>query len=346
MVLKNKIIYYFNSLKGKPKNKDIKKLISKLKVKLPKNRKTIQQKYNFIKNKYKIKKIELLHENTVRDLKNYLKKNNVNNIGRLSKKKMFQLLHTIRNQKNRIITGYFSNIGKRDYQEDRLSVYNTIYHYVSAVYDGHAGNKCSTFLKANFYRYFLKNLQNKRVANTVLVDTFKELDNVFLHQINGNDGSTANVLFCNKKTNTCYIANTGDSRAILCYNNNRVLQISEDHKPNNPIEKKRIEQRGGFVKYNRTNGNLAMSRAFGDKNLKQVLIVDPDVYKFSMHNIRYVLQASDGLFDVMSNSEVCGFVNSRLNKKMNPQDIAKELVYYAIKIKKTLDNTSVIISLF
>lgn len=345
MTDKVKIIKFLNKLTSKPKKKDIEYIIKKFKIKIPKNKTKILDKYNYIKSKYHIKKTVLFHEITVKDLKNEFKKNHINNIGN-KKKNMFKLFNQIQNQKNKIQIGYFSNIGRREYQEDKLTIFNTLYHYVSGVFDGHAGVKCSLFLKNNFYKVFMKNINQKKNPIAALYATFLELDKVFLKHIVGNDGSTANVLFCNKKTNTCYLANTGDSRAILCRNNGKVEQISEDHKPNNPIEKRRIEYKGGFVENNRTNGNLAMSRAFGDKYLKNVLTVEPDIYKFSMRNIKFIVQASDGLYDVMTNTEICNFVNSRLKRNMFLNDIAKELVLYAIHNKNSYDNTSVIISLF
>lgn len=48
-----------------------------------------------------------------------------------------------------------------------------------------------------------------------------------------------------------------------------VEPLSYDHKPNNELETKRIEAAGGWVMFNRVNGNLALSRALGDYIFKK-----------------------------------------------------------------------------
>jgi len=44
--------------------------------------------------------------------------------------------------------------------------------------------------------------------------------------------------------------------------------LSEDHKPDNTIEVKRIEKANHYVEDSRVDGNLALSRAFGDFQYK------------------------------------------------------------------------------
>ena len=74
-------------------------------------------------------------------------------------------------------------------------------------------------------------------------------------------GTTACVVFV---TNThIFCANSGDSRAVLCQKGNAIA-LSEDHKPNNPGEKARIQKAGHFVNEERVDGELALSRALGD----------------------------------------------------------------------------------
>ena len=48
------------------------------------------------------------------------------------------------------------------------------------------------------------------------------------------------------KGNTIYCANAGDSRGVLC-RAGKAINLSDDHKPMDPIEKARIEKANGFV---------------------------------------------------------------------------------------------------
>ena len=50
----------------------------------------------------------------------------------------------------------------------------------------------------------------------------------------------------------------------------------------------------------RVNGQLAVARAFGDKNLKAHLRVDPDVYCLLIQDTdEFLILASDGLWKVL-----------------------------------------------
>lgn len=62
--------------------------------------------------------------------------------------------------------------------------------------------------------------------------------------------------------------NVGDSRAVACVAGVAV-PLSYDHKPANEGEAKRIVAAGGWVEFNRVNGNLALSRALGDFAFKK-----------------------------------------------------------------------------
>lgn len=67
------------------------------------------------------------------------------------------------------------------------------------------------------------------------------------------------------------VGNSGDSRAVLAVKKGDKLQAVEmsfDHKPDNPGEKARIEKAGGFVEDNRVKGILNLSRSLGDLEYK------------------------------------------------------------------------------
>lgn len=64
-----------------------------------------------------------------------------------------------------------------------------------------------------------------------------------------------------------YCANLGDSRGVL-KSGDEAIPLSEDHKPDNPGETERINNAKHFVESKRVDGNLALSRAFGDFYLK------------------------------------------------------------------------------
>lgn len=86
-------------------------------------------------------------------------------------------------------------------------------------------------------------------------------------------GSTAITVLI--KDNKLYCANAGDSRAIAC-RNGTLVTLSQDHKPNNPEEMDRIYNAGGWVEFNRVNGNLALSRALGDFLFKRNQTIGPE----------------------------------------------------------------------
>ncbi|KAK3728856.1 hypothetical protein QZH41_020234, partial [Actinostola sp. cb2023] len=146
-------------------------------------------------------------------------------------------------------------------------------------------------------------------------------------------GTTANVVIM--KNNKIYCANVGDSRSIAS-RRGAVEQLSYDHKPSNEEETRRIIAAGGWVEFNRVNGNLALSRALGDfcfkKNDKkcaeeQIVTAMPDVITKEMTpDYEFIVLACDGIWDVLSNQEVVDFIRSRIAQRMEPEQICEELL--------------------
>ena len=112
------------------------------------------------------------------------------------------------------------------------------------------------------------------------------------------------------KGQTCYIANLGDSRAVLyrkqasaskssSKSQNIAIELSWDHKPTRPDEKLRIRKKGGKIERmvnekkqpvgpyrvweDEDGPGIAMSRSLGDFAAKKVgLISEPEVQNLEL----------------------------------------------------------------
>lgn len=115
------------------------------------------------------------------------------------------------------------------------------------------------------------------------------------------------------------VANCGDSRAVLC-SGGAAIPLSADHKPDRPDELERIHAAGGRVIFwdgARVFGMLAMSRAIGDSYLKPFVIPDPEVRVVERKDgeDEFLILASDGLWDVVSNEVACKVVRACLRNR-------------------------------
>ncbi|KAJ1529922.1 hypothetical protein ONE63_006651 [Megalurothrips usitatus] len=206
-----------------------------------------------------------------------------------------------------------------------------------AVYDGHGGAKIAQYAGKHLHKFILQRPEYKEGSiPDAMKQGFLDVDTAMLEDEALKDemaGTTAvSVLI---KDNTLFCANVGDSRAIASIGG-RVEPLSYDHKPSNYGEKKRIVAAGGWVEYNRVNGNLALSRALGDfifkKNQRvrpeeQIVTAFPDVeVKLVTPDWEFIVLACDGIWDVMTNEEVVEFVRMRIGSGMDPEDICEDLM--------------------
>ena len=145
------------------------------------------------------------------------------------------------------------------------------------------------------------------------------------------------MLVCDKHI---IVANAGDSRSVLC-RKGKAMPLSKDHKPNDPAERARISNAGGYVAeaqngHYRVNGNLNLSRSLGDLKYKcdgklapakQVITAEPDVMRVARTpDDEFVVVACDGVWDVMSNQEVVEFVRARLKNEKRLSKICEEIM--------------------
>lgn len=114
------------------------------------------------------------------------------------------------------------------------------------------------------------------------------------------DGSTA-IAALLQRDGTLTVANVGDSRCALVRKDGSCVPLSSDHKPNRPDERARICAAGGWVVHQgcwRVAGDLAVSRAFGDRHLKRYgVCAEPELSRYVLGPLdAYLLLASDGLW--------------------------------------------------
>ncbi|EPS73569.1 hypothetical protein M569_01184, partial [Genlisea aurea] len=209
----------------------------------------------------------------------------------------------------RLSCGYSSFRGKRATMEDFFDIKTSIIDgqpvYFFGVFDGHGGPRAAEYLKEHLFENLMKHPE--LIANTKLAirETYEETDRAFLaseKDPSRDDGSTASTAVL--VGNRLYVANVGDSRTIIS-KAGKAIPLSEDHKPNRSDERKRIENAGGIVMWAgtwRVGGILAMSRAFGNRMLKQFVVAEPDIQEEEVEeDVEVVIVGSDGVWDVIGN---------------------------------------------
>lgn len=168
-----------------------------------------------------------------------------------------------------------------------------------------------------------------------------------------------------------YLANAGDSRAVLC-NRGRAVELTRDHKPCSEFERQRIEQAGGYVcPEGLLNGELGVARAIGDYHFPGAkslpppgpdnaaadgggangggaahrpgpLSAEPETLEHLIApEDEFLLLGCDGLWDVFPSQRAVEFARGRLREHNDVSRLAQELVQEALRMH-TSDNVTVI----
>jgi serine/threonine protein phosphatase PrpC len=216
------------------------------------------------------------------------------------------------------------------------------------VFDGHAGGKCSKAICSTIPYQFCRDEAFATKLPVALKRAIQKTNEQFLEvagRMRLNDGSTAVQIAIRGTTMT--IANVGDSRAVLI-SGKKSITLTEDHKPSAPSEHRRIASFGGTVTYNtgiaRVAGVLAVSRAFGNYTIRNLIRADPDVTQREITDQdHYLVLASDGLWDVFRAAEVADICYTY--ERHGVQRIADYLVQMSLT-RGSMDNvTAVVVSL-
>ncbi len=252
-------------------------------------------------------------------------------------------------ESDRIIAGVAYSQGGRDYMQDVFSVnleneglYSNPVNFL-AVMDGHGpnGENIAMFVATHLYDTVLHLhvveglpfLEAIEIGCLIVDDKLRKAEALMDDDGNVLGGSTCTAVWILEST--IYSCNVGDSRFILSYRG-KAFPITEDHKPENAREMLRINDAGGFIIDKRVNGILSVSRAFGDFPLKseselleieQPVSAFPDVFTVEIDpDIDFIVLASDGVWDIMSNQNVVDYVDKHISKKKPLHRIAVRLI--------------------
>lgn len=158
--------------------------------------------------------------------------------------------------------------------------------------------------------------KNPADLTQTLLDVFAKVNNELRLLDSDGCGSTACVTIVRKEgaNNVLYVANIGDSRAVLS-KSGQAERMSIDDKCDNAEENARIKSGGGIILDNRLGGVLAVTRAFGDHALTRVgLIAIPHIVKYTIKPFdKYLVIASDGIWDELSDSDAIGFCHDDIS---------------------------------
>ncbi|KAH0887656.1 hypothetical protein HID58_050085 [Brassica napus] len=235
------------------------------------------------------------------------------------------------------------------------------------VYDGHGGPEASRFIADNLFPNLKKfATEGGEVSEEVMRNAFAETDEDFLMAVKKQwrkNPPMASVGSCCLAGVICnglvYIANAGDSRAVLGRSERggvRAVQLSVEHNanvesarqelwskhPNDPnilVMKHRMWRVKGIIQVTKSIGDAYLKRAefnrepllpkyrVAEEITKPILSADPSVTVTQLKpEDEFMILASDGLWEHLSNQEAVDIVHTSPR-----QGVARRLLKAALK---------------
>jgi serine/threonine protein phosphatase PrpC len=292
----------------------------------------------------------------------------------------------IQSMMNDPTNGHYKNEPKEHIEELAMTSF-------LAVFDGHGGDECSDYLVSTLPHYIRQAMLAEKDALRVAVEqsrlsqrpdqtedaasellrkilktSFLRTDKEFITPKNSpQSGSTAAT--CLLFGRRLFAANVGDSRVVLCRGGGQCVELTSDHKPSRPDEAARVRAAGGFILHKRVMGELAITRAFGDKSFKMgikamleddveelgnneakdlsapLVSAEPEIASMVLsHSDEFLLLACDGLFDVFRSQDAIALARQELiAHRGEPAEVARILSDQAIRVRRSRDNVSILI---
>ncbi|KAI3452664.1 hypothetical protein Pfo_009328 [Paulownia fortunei] len=210
--------------------------------------------------------------------------------------------------------GVFSLKGKKKFMEDAHKILTSSNDNKGffGVYDGHGGSKAAEFVAENLHLKIYEMLESTsehKAKEEAVKAGYLKTDEEFLKQGLGSGACCVTALIEGREM---VVSNLGDCRAVLC-RGGMAEALTTDHRPTQEDERRRIEDKGGYVEIHRgtwrVHGTLAVSRSIGDAHLKDWVMAEPDTKVIYLTpDMQYLVLASDGLWDEVSNQEAVDVV--------------------------------------
>lgn len=220
-------------------------------------------------------------------------------------------------------------LGGRELQEDRLIIRENFKGILMAVADGHLGPWMADYVIANLAKKFL----HLSVHVTDVVEIFQKVFAELAAETREHDsGTTLSCVYIQKESKRAYVATIGDSPVIIC-SPGGFIYTSPDHNVRASIkERERCITRGGWYRNGYIMSNtvrdvgLQMSRAFGDREMGDVIERVPEISFIDLQSGSVVVVASDGVLDpqhISVNQDICRIAN-RVLEGATAKDIVME----------------------
>ncbi|XP_038884362.1 uncharacterized protein LOC120075223 [Benincasa hispida] len=212
--------------------------------------------------------------------------------------------------------GVFSVKGKKRFMEDTHKIIPRMKGHLNnaffGVYDGHGGRKAAKFVAENLHNNILEvvgNCAGSAEKEDAIKAAFLKTDRDFLNLGLGSGVCCVTALIQGEEV---IISNLGDCRAVLS-RGGVAEAVTKDHRVEQEDERKRIENKGGYVEIHRgawrVHGVLSVSRSIGDAHLKDWMLAEPDSKVLLLsEDMEFLVLATDGLWEKVGNQEIIDVV--------------------------------------
>eukprot|EP00658_Telonema_sp_P-2_P020406 TRINITY_DN1806_c0_g1_i11.p1 TRINITY_DN1806_c0_g1~~TRINITY_DN1806_c0_g1_i11.p1 ORF type:complete len:503 (-),score=122.54 TRINITY_DN1806_c0_g1_i11:263-1771(-) len=261
--------------------------------------------------------------------------------------------------------------GWRSNMEDAHLIYMQKEWGYFGVFDGHGGDQCSKFVAPRMYEVL--DTEGCPPDDAAVKDMVLRIDEEFLNTQQGS-GSTATMVLVRPPTTAgakhlLHVINAGDSRVLLGRINGDIVSGGEkctdqgltvDHKPCHPLEHERIYRCGGYVEQppggvSRVNGDLAVSRGFGDAEYKKTggpspedrpVTANPEMDHYECDGTDFLMLVCDGVSEGnFPNPEVVQLAAKVLRETNDPGLASNAVIHKALEANSK-DNITCMIVVF